>query len=432
MKKLRRFFSLFLAVAVSVSSAVYAFAVDYVKYNPISAFPLFSEVFEAVPGSEGAYRFVPTVDVSSLTGEQLAIWRECLSGAMASSRQYDFFLVLSCGNSGSTPVTCSAKFCFVKTGTYGFTCDSGGYPMISPSLFPIHVFKCTFSYSESVSDSPLELVSSITTPTNFPLIGQYNGSAGFIPLRQGAPLEDLVNPSQITGLKYGLYPYSGVSTLAITDNDTENPPPTYPLTINYLYEDGTIAVPSYTVQLEAGAEYTVNSPTLEGYTPDKAVISGTMTEEGASVTVTYAKNPPPTYPLTVNYLFSDGSRAAPPFVQEYEAGTVYSVPSPSVEGYTPDKAAVSGAMTEGGVSITVTYSPKEPPPPGPDKPDNPFWAGVDFGNPFSNESIKNFIEKLFAGIDFADPFASVDYEAFIDRLTGGHQFSNPFAVPEVG
>lgn len=61
----------------------------------------------------------------------------------------------------------------------------------------------------------------------------------------------------------------------------------YDLTIRYVYEDGTTAAPDHTDRLERGSSYSVASPVIDGYTADRAEVSGTMTDD-LTVTVTYA------------------------------------------------------------------------------------------------------------------------------------------------
>ena len=94
---------------------------------------------------------------------------------------------------------------------------------------------------------------------------------------------------------------AGTATITVTTTDggktatcvvtVENPPvPTHLLTVRYLYTDGTKAAASYTATLEEGAEYSVPSPEIKGYTADQMTVTGTMGSEDITVTVTYAMN----------------------------------------------------------------------------------------------------------------------------------------------
>lgn len=63
--------------------------------------------------------------------------------------------------------------------------------------------------------------------------------------------------------------------------------PSHTLTINYVYEDTTTAEESHIESVAEGTAYSVNSPTITDYTPDIAVVSGTMGSADVTVTVTY-------------------------------------------------------------------------------------------------------------------------------------------------
>ncbi len=62
----------------------------------------------------------------------------------------------------------------------------------------------------------------------------------------------------------------------------------YTLTVLYQYEDGTTAAPTYIAFVNEGEEYGVESPQVEGHTPDLTIVSGTMPTEDVQVTVIYA------------------------------------------------------------------------------------------------------------------------------------------------
>ena len=64
-----------------------------------------------------------------------------------------------------------------------------------------------------------------------------------------------------------------------------------PLTINYKYADGSEAATAYSGEVNYGENYSVESPAVTGYTPDPAVVAGTMKNlDGVEVTVTYTAN----------------------------------------------------------------------------------------------------------------------------------------------
>ncbi|MBR3439776.1 MAG: Ig-like domain repeat protein, partial [Clostridia bacterium] len=64
-----------------------------------------------------------------------------------------------------------------------------------------------------------------------------------------------------------------------------------PLTINYKYADGSEAATAYSGEVNYGENYSVESPAVTGYTPDPAVVAGTMKNlDGVEVNVTYTAN----------------------------------------------------------------------------------------------------------------------------------------------
>lgn len=63
------------------------------------------------------------------------------------------------------------------------------------------------------------------------------------------------------------------------------------LTIRYLKADQSVAAPTYMVDtLQRGDNYSVTSPIVVGFTPNQAVVQGTMPDHDVDVTVIYTKN----------------------------------------------------------------------------------------------------------------------------------------------
>lgn len=60
--------------------------------------------------------------------------------------------------------------------------------------------------------------------------------------------------------------------------------------------------------------------------------------------------------LTVNYVYEDGTTAAPSSVQNYLQGENYSVSSPAIAGYRPSSTTVAGTMGYVNETVTVTYT----------------------------------------------------------------------------
>ena len=84
----------------------------------------------------------------------------------------------------------------------------------------------------------------------------------------------------------------------------------FQLTINYVYADGTTAATSHSETLTVGNTYSVNSPTINGYTADKTVVSGTMPAENVVETVTYTKRTDLSY--TVHYYWNGTTESVAP------------------------------------------------------------------------------------------------------------------------
>ena len=127
----------------------------------------------------------------------------------------------------------------------------------------------------------------------------------------------------------------------------------YTLTIHYVKSDGSTAFEDYIEKdLIPGYEYSIESVPYAHYTADKTVVSGKIENENVEVTVTYT---PAVYTVTINYVFADGSEAAPAKIEKITYGGTYSVNSPTIEGYTPDADEVSGKNVKKNLDITVTY-----------------------------------------------------------------------------
>ncbi len=122
------------------------------------------------------------------------------------------------------------------------------------------------------------------------------------------------------------------------------------LIIEYVYEDGTTAAESYSAVLSPGDPYSVASPSIEGYTSNRAVISG-IADGNTDAVVTYSA-----IRYEVVWKDSDGS------VLETDAAVPYGT-VPSYDGKTPSKEGYAFAGWDPAVSAvtgdavyTATYS----------------------------------------------------------------------------
>jgi hypothetical protein len=128
------------------------------------------------------------------------------------------------------------------------------------------------------------------------------------------------------------------------------------LTITYQYENETV-IKTYTKSYRTGDNYSVTSEKIKGYTPDIAVVKGTMGNNDINVTVTYVSNK---YTLTVKYVsIVDGKQVANPVTMQLKAGDNYTVFTPAVEGYSTVTDKVTGKMPDNDRTITVFLVPED-------------------------------------------------------------------------
>ena len=123
------------------------------------------------------------------------------------------------------------------------------------------------------------------------------------------------------------------------------------LTITYVTPEGVTAPAQYSQSYEYGAAYSVNSPAVEGYSPDVATVSGNMVDNDVNVTVTYTAN---IYTITATADPAEGGNIIG--AGEYEYGTEITLTATANDGYhfvnwTEDGVEVS---TESSYSFTVT------------------------------------------------------------------------------
>ena len=119
---------------------------------------------------------------------------------------------------------------------------------------------------------------------------------------------------------------------AMYNRNSSNTPVTtnsYELNIDYLYENGKTASASYKASVNQGDNYSVTSPSIKGYNPDKKVVSGTMGDANISEKVTYEASH-----HKVSY-DTDGGSECPDTVVVYDS-TYGTLCKPEKEGHTFD------------------------------------------------------------------------------------------------
>ena len=127
------------------------------------------------------------------------------------------------------------------------------------------------------------------------------------------------------------------------------------LTVYYLYADGTEAAEPYTQILTSGDAFSVDSPSIKGYTADAQTVSGNMDDDGHTVTVTYTAN---RYTVT----FKVDGEVLETRVVEYnnsysydpEKGTYNAFPTAIKLGYTFEGWTRNGVSVNAGDTVYIT------------------------------------------------------------------------------
>lgn len=129
----------------------------------------------------------------------------------------------------------------------------------------------------------------------------------------------------------------------------------FQLTINYVYADGTTAATSHSETLTVGEDYSVNSPEIEGYTPSKDTVSGTMPAENVEVTVIYSKRSDLSY--TVHYYWNGTTESVKPsetFGNQTYQDKVTKSPA-AIDGYTAVSKDSKTITIGTGANVIIFY-----------------------------------------------------------------------------
>ncbi|QBX93911.1 MucBP domain-containing protein [Lactiplantibacillus plantarum] len=132
------------------------------------------------------------------------------------------------------------------------------------------------------------------------------------------------------------------------------------VTVNYVDEAGNVIKDPTTTTGDNGTAYTIDQPTIDGYTYKSASDSLTGTYDGnKTITLTYTKNAAPVEQstITVNYVDADGKTIKAATTQTLDNGSTYKVETPTIDGYTYKSAdaALTGTV-DGNKTITLTYT----------------------------------------------------------------------------
>ncbi|WP_426946918.1 MucBP domain-containing protein [Lactiplantibacillus plantarum] len=156
----------------------------------------------------------------------------------------------------------------------------------------------------------------------------------------------------------------GNKTITLTYTKDAAPVEQSTVTVNYVDADGNTIKAATTQTLDNGSTYTVETPTIDGYTYKSADAALTGTVDGnKTITLTYTKDS--TTPvenkanLTINYVDADGNTIKASSVTEYIVGQAYTVGQPEIAGYTYDHAtgdAIAGTIAYNGNTVTLVYT----------------------------------------------------------------------------
>ncbi|BBA82901.1 MucBP domain-containing protein [Lactiplantibacillus plantarum] len=153
---------------------------------------------------------------------------------------------------------------------------------------------------------------------------------------------------------------SGGNTVTFTYTKDAAPVEQSTVTVNYVDADGNTIKAATTQTLDNGSTYTVETPTIAGYTYKSADAALTGTVDGnKTITLTYTKNATPVEQstVTVNYVDADGNTIKAATTQTLDNGSTYTVETPTIDGYTYKSAdaALTGTV-DGNKTITLTYT----------------------------------------------------------------------------
>ena len=153
---------------------------------------------------------------------------------------------------------------------------------------------------------------------------------------------------------------SGGNTVTFTYTKDAAPVEQSTVTVNYVDADGNKIKAATTQTLDNGSTYTVETPTIAGYTYKSADAALTGTVDGnKTITLTYTKNATPVEQstVTVNYVDADGNTIKAATTQTLDNGSTYTVETPTIDGYTYKSAdaALTGTV-DGNKTITLTYT----------------------------------------------------------------------------
>lgn len=329
MKKLS--FLFFVAfILVSLSCPTFALSTSY----PVSNMPALSQVLK---GSDGNYTFDVSLS-SDLPVEKKAILQEILNVMSGGDATRSACIVINQNAGNFTLSGLYIHFYSFDKQAFSF----GAWPDGSRAFTAKNCNEISFSGFTSLNFSASNYNASFLASKLISIrdMGDRNGVV-------------IINTNGIE------FP-ENITTVSNISKITPNIIlPTSQLTIQYLYADGSKAAEPYVQPQVQGAEFSVNSPNIAGYTPDKKTVSGTMGTVDKVETVTYQPIP---YTLNILYLYENRTQAFPPYTTTLKIGESFSVPTPTLEGFTPSATDIWGKIDGKDLSYTVVFFKNSTPP----------------------------------------------------------------------
>lgn len=202
------------------------------------------------------------------------------------------------------------------------------------------------------------------------------------------------NSGNVTGTVSYYFTSNGASGISSSAGTTSYAT-AHKVRISYVYaDDNSQASAPYEGSFKPGETFSIDSPIIDGYTPDIVKVSGTMGSEDLVYIVRYSRTPeeqpgpsnpdPDTRAVAIHYIYEDGSKAHDDWYRDdFYPGDDFSVKSPKIDGYTPDFEVVEGVVGNEDSEFFVRYkkiqdqTPSSPFPSAPVEPSQPGSDVVD-------------------------------------------------------
>lgn len=136
------------------------------------------------------------------------------------------------------------------------------------------------------------------------------------------------------------------------------------LSVKFVGPDGIYVPKDIKKKIIVGLNYKYTAPLIEGLVAVPESVEGTMIPEGIETTIVYGVDPTvpvevPSHKLLIEYKTPEDFACPDGYVAMLKEGEEFMIISPEVEGCTPDKQDVNGAMGKKDIKVLVTYTEDE-------------------------------------------------------------------------